>query len=79
MSEMPEIDWQARLRAAVEETLRKAAARRVERAELKARRKVGLERRHARKLARANPRGSRGHQRGRGAADPLPNQENEEQ
>jgi hypothetical protein len=54
MSELPEIDWEARLRAAVEETLRRAAARRVERAELKARRNVGLQRRHAQKLAAAD-------------------------
>lgn len=52
MTDLPEIDWQARLRAAVEETLRKQAAKRDERRAMKTRRDAGLERRHAAKLAR---------------------------
>ncbi|MET8150240.1 hypothetical protein ACIBSW_13115 [Actinoplanes sp. NPDC049668] len=54
---MPEpIDWEARLRAAVEETLRKRAQRRDERAEFKRRRDYGLQQRHAAKLARQQNR-----------------------
>lgn len=46
------IDWEERLRIAVEETLRKRELRRQERQEFKARRDAGLEIRHRTKLAR---------------------------
>lgn len=46
------IDWDARLRAAVEQTLEKQEARRITRAEFRARRDAGLQARHAEKLAR---------------------------
>lgn len=61
-------DWEARLRAAVEETLRRRAARREERRQLAEARAAGLEERHRRKLARTAARGGRGRSRGRGAA-----------
>jgi hypothetical protein len=50
--DIPEIDWEARLRAAVEETLRKRARRNAERAEFKRRRNHGLKARHQQKLNR---------------------------
>lgn len=46
------IDWDARLRAAVEATLARRAERRNERAALATSRRRGLEQRHANKLAR---------------------------
>lgn len=46
------IDWDARIRDAVAETLRKRDARRTERQELAERRTAGLAARHARKLGR---------------------------
>lgn len=52
MTEFEPIDWEARLRAAVEETLRKRAKRRAERLEFQTRRNYGLQARHAAKLAR---------------------------
>lgn len=52
MTEFEPIDWEGRLRAAVEETLRKRAQRRAERVETKRRRDYGLQQRHAAKLAR---------------------------
>jgi hypothetical protein len=53
MTENPEpIDWDARLRAAVEKTLAEKARRRAERLEFQTRRNHGLVARHARKLAR---------------------------
>lgn len=48
----PEIDWDARLRAAVAETLRKREAKAAERREFKARRDAGLVQRYALKAAR---------------------------
>jgi hypothetical protein len=53
------IDWEARIQAAVAETLQKRQARRAERQELDVRRQAGLTARHARKLAR-NRRASKG-------------------
>lgn len=52
MTEFEPIDWEARLRAAVEETLRKRAQRRAERLEFQTRRAYGLQQRHAAKLQR---------------------------
>lgn len=49
---MEPIDWDERLRAAVEATLRKRAAKRAERAEFKRRRDYGLVQRYALKTAR---------------------------
>ncbi|BEL09195.1 hypothetical protein Q0Z83_073860 [Actinoplanes sichuanensis] len=46
------VDWDARLRSAVEQTLAKRQAREQERREFKARRGAGLEQRYAEKLAR---------------------------
>jgi hypothetical protein len=46
------IDWEQRLRAAVEQTLARRIAQRDERADKQRRRNYGLEQRHARKLAR---------------------------
>ncbi|WP_127501956.1 hypothetical protein [Actinoplanes solisilvae] len=46
------IDWENRLRTAVEKTLEARGERRREREELAARRAAGLERRHAARLAR---------------------------
>lgn len=46
------IDWEQRLRDAVEETLRAKAKRKAERAEFKRRRDWGLTQRYARKTAR---------------------------
>jgi hypothetical protein len=54
------IDWDARIRAAVAETLRKRARRRAERQELDTRRQAGLIRRHAAKLARNRQAEARG-------------------
>lgn len=45
-------EWQQRLARAVEETLRRKAARRAERTEFKTRRDFGLVQRHAQKLNR---------------------------
>ncbi|GIF16206.1 hypothetical protein [Actinoplanes teichomyceticus] len=63
-----EHDWEARLQAAVAETLRKREEQRATRQEFAERRRHGLAARHQQKLARSSPRGSRGTQRGRGAA-----------
>lgn len=52
MIEIQPTDWQQRLRAAVAATLRQRAACAAERRELAARRRAGLDRRHATKLAR---------------------------
>ena len=52
MTDIAPIDWEARLRNAVAETLRVRAERRRERAELAERRAHGLTQRHRRKLAR---------------------------
>jgi hypothetical protein len=55
MTENPEsIDWDARLRASVEATLRAREARRAERQEFALRRMHGLAARHAAKLNRIN-------------------------
>lgn len=48
----PPIDWEVRLQAALTETMRKRAARAAAKRELDARRQVGLQARHAAKLAR---------------------------
>lgn len=63
-------EWQRRLRVAMAETLRKAAARRDERAAFKARRDAGLVQRYRQKEARSRARGSRGTGRGRGERMP---------
>lgn len=55
MTGIEPIDWDARLRAAVEETLRKREARRNERETFARRRNHGLKARHAAKLARNSP------------------------
>ena len=47
-----EIDWEARLKTAVEKTLAARAARKAEREEFKRRRDYGLQQRHGRKTAR---------------------------
>jgi hypothetical protein len=52
MSDIEPIDWDARLQAAVEETLRKRAQRKAERLEFKRRRDYGLKARYAAKEAR---------------------------
>lgn len=66
-------DWEQRLRDAVAATLAAKAARKAEREQMKARRDAGLVQRYAAKQARTNPRGSRGHSRGRGATgEPMP-------
>ncbi|GIE79076.1 hypothetical protein Aph02nite_50260 [Actinoplanes philippinensis] len=49
---MSDDEWQERLRAAVEQTLAKRAARQAEREAFKARRAAGLKARHLAKLAR---------------------------
>lgn len=49
---MTDEEWQERLRAAVEETLRRRAAKKAERLEFQTRRNHGLVQRHAAKLAR---------------------------
>jgi hypothetical protein len=54
------IDWDARLRAAVAETVAKRQARQAERRKLDARRQVGLQQRHAAKLARNQTRPTEG-------------------
>lgn len=73
MTEIEPIDWEGRLRSAVEETVRKREAKREERRQFAEARQIGLQRRHAAKESRTNPRGSRGHSRGRGATgDPMP-------
>lgn len=51
-ADMEPIDWEARLRASVEETLRKREAKRAERQMFAVRRMHGLAARHAAKLAR---------------------------
>lgn len=50
------IDWDLRLRSAVEQTIAKRQARRVERAALKVRRDAGLRARHGTNLARGEAR-----------------------
>jgi len=52
--EADEPEWRARVRAAVERTVRRRAARSEERKVLAARRAAGLQTRHATRLARAD-------------------------
>lgn len=53
---MTDDEWQERLRAAVEKTLRTRQARRAEREQLTERRNHGLAARHNAKLARTPPK-----------------------
>jgi hypothetical protein len=50
MTEQEQVEWEQRLRASVEETLRRRTARAQQRQDHAERRRYGLAQRHARKL-----------------------------
>jgi len=55
MTEIPPIDWKARLEASQAAYVKRQEARKAERAEFKRRRDAGLRVRHAAKFARNRP------------------------